>query len=99
MGELMTPSDFIEWLAKESDNLAQATSNGGDPFPYLWLIATDALDWLRQAPLDVRENVLRAVRQFLDTGSFGETVTSADNHEASCFRTLLGWIINPPLVL
>jgi len=99
MNKSMTPAEFVKWLAQESNELAQATLNGGDPFPYLWIVATDALDWLRETPLDVRENTLRAVRQFLDTGSFGETVISTDNHEANCVRTLLGWIINPPPVL
>ncbi len=99
MDKPMTSADFVQWLAQESNNLAQATSNGGDPFPYLWIIATDALDWLRQAPLIEREHALQAVRQCLDTGSFGETMISTDKHEAHCFRTLLQWIIHPPQVL
>ena len=99
MNTSMTSADFIQSLAQESHTQAQATSSGGDPFPYLWITATDALDWLRQAPSNERENALRAVKQCLDTGSVGETAIPTDEHEANCFKTLLRWIINPPPVL
>ena len=95
----MTTAGFVTWLAQESDKLAQATAGGGDPFPYLWCTAIDALDWLRQAPLNEREQALQAVRLCLDSGSFGETVIPTDAHAATCFRTLLGWVLHPPLVL
>jgi hypothetical protein len=99
MDKSMTSAGFVQWLAQESHNLAQATSSGGDPFPYLWITATDALDWLRQAPLNERENALQAVRQCLNTESVGETAISTDKHKANCFKTLLRWVIEPPPVL
>jgi len=99
MSEQLTAATFVPWLAQEAQKLAQQTSDGGDPFPSLWLVATDALDWLRDAPPDEREKALQSVKHYLDTGTVGAITTPADEHEAECIATLLRWIARPPQVI
>lgn len=99
MSEQVTADNFIAWLAKETRTLTQKTSADGDLFPYLWSIAVDALDWLRYASSDEGDRVLSSINQILHTGSSEDVSLPLDEREADCFVTLLGWIVNPPLVL
>lgn len=99
MSERLMADTFVPWLAQEAHRLAQATVAGGDPFPYLWGVAIDALDWLRYAPLEEREKAIRSVKQFLDTGTVGNVLTPVDEHEQECLTTLMRWIIYPPRVI
>ena len=99
VSEQLTAVTFLPWLAHESLALAHATSAGGDPFPYLWGVAIDALHWLRYAPQEEREAALQTVKQCLETGAVGEVRIPTDAHEADCFVTLLRWIFDPPPVL
>jgi hypothetical protein len=99
MRKNLTSVTFLPWLAQESLTLARSTSTGGDPFPYLWGVATDALDWLRYAPQEEREAALQAVKQCLEADMVGEVSIPTEPHEADCFVTLLRWILDPPQVL
>ena len=63
MNPQITADTFVGWLAQEARALARQTSGGGDPFPRPWGVATDALDWLRAAPPDEREQALQSVQQ------------------------------------
>jgi hypothetical protein len=99
MSDQLNSNTFLPWLAQEAHKLAQATLTGGDPFPELWGVAVDALDWLRHAPSDERGKALETVKQCLEIGASGEITIPADEHEAECFRMLLQWVVKPPPVL
>jgi hypothetical protein len=99
MNQQLTVDTFLPWLSQESYELAVATSSGGDPFPDLWSVATDAHDWLRQTSIEEKERALQIIRQFLDIGCINDVAIPTDAHQAKCLTTLLQWVLNPPLVL
>jgi hypothetical protein len=96
MDEELTAATFVPWLARESQKWARLTANKGDPKPYLWSVAVDALQWLRDAEPDERNAALRAVKEYLDTGKTGEIAVPQDQHEANCFLTVLRFVYAPP---
>jgi hypothetical protein len=99
MNHQLTAETFLPWLSQESHKLAVATSSGGDPFPDLWSVATDAHDWLRHTSSEERDRALETVRQFLDIGCINDVAIPPDEHQAKCLVTLLQWVLNPPHVL
>jgi len=99
MSSPLTSDTFLPWLAQEAFKLAQATAISGDPFPDLWGVAVDALDWLRSAPPEAREKAAQTVKQCLDTGTAAGITIPQNRHEANCLVTLLQWILDPPPVL
>src|SRR5436309_10980128 len=99
MSSPLTSDTFLPWLTQEAFKLAQATAISGDPFPGLWGVAVDALDWLRSAPPETREKAGQTVKQCLDTGAAVGITIAQDRHEANCLVTLLQWIVDPLQVL
>lgn len=99
MAENLTVATFLPWLAQEAQSIARAMTTEGDAFPDLWLVATDAQDWLRNISADERADSLRRVEQCLNSGSTDGAAIPTDEREAKFFTTLLRWILRPPAVL
>ncbi len=99
MNKSMTSANLVQWLAQEAKNIAQTTSQGQNPSPDLWLVATDAQSWLRSIATDERDEALRRVEQCVNTGLIDGVAISTDEHEAACFTTLLEWVSHPPAIL
>ena len=95
----ITIDTFLPWLAQESQKAAESPRTGNYLTDQLWHVTLDALDWLRELPPDQRTAVLERVRQWLSTGQVDTLTIPADQREADCLKTILGWILNPPPVL
>lgn len=99
MDNILTSDTFLSWIARQSESLARKTKNKGDPFPELWGVAVEALEWLNKTSPEDRKKVLQLVKRLYETGFAENVIMPTDEHETQCLKTLLQWIIDPPLVL